>query len=326
MNLNITRMPIIPAFLTLLLAGIAAGVAPAPGAYELVPAAQLGSALLGFEATAPTWSRVFELVALLWAGLLTGRITVRYGLFAANSCIAIPVFGIAAAWVLPATGLPGAVTLLLLALSTHNFCRSFRNGYAFDNIFRGGLYLGLIPLLYLPATPLLLLLPAAVILFKRTLRELAVALAGMVLPLLTACYLSWTSGGQFAEPLLGIAATFTVDNNANIWSMPWPALLPGAIMLLLDVAGAITYLNSVYSVGFKARGILALAGCMLLLVTGIALLPCSGPTALLLLAVPTALLTPFLLMRMHRALSLPLYMLLLAWSLAAPYVWPLTAN
>ena len=31
-------------------------------------------------------------------------------------------------------------------------------------------------------------------------------------------------------------------------------------------------------------------------------------------------------MRMHRALSLPLYMLLLAWSLAAPYVWPLTAN
>ena len=60
--------------------------------------------------------------------------------------------------------------------------------------------------------------------------------------------------------------------------------------------------------------------------TGVALLPCSGPTALLLLAVPTALLTPFLLMRMHRALSLPLYMLLLAWSLAAPYVWPLTAN
>ena len=148
----------------------------------------------------------------------------------------------------------------------------------------------------------------------------------MVLPLLTACYLSWTSGGQFAEPLLGIAATFTVDNNANIWSMPWPALLPGAIMLLLDVVGAITYLNSVYSVGFKARGILALAGCMLLLATGVALLPCSGPTALLLLAVPTALLTPFLLMRMHRALSLPLYMLLLAWSLAAPYVWPLTAN
>ena len=141
----------------------------------------------------------------------------------------------------------------------------------------------------------------------------------MVLPLLTACYLSWTSGGQFAEPLLGIAATFTVDNNANIWSMPWPALLPGAIMLLLDVAGAITSLNSVYSVGFKA-------GFMLLLATGVALLPCSGPTALLLLAVPTALLTPFLLMRMHRALSLPLYMLLLAWSLAAPYVWPLTAN
>lgn len=326
MNFNIARQPIVPAFLTFLLLSAAACLAPTPGIVENLPAAQLDRWLGCFEAAHPAWGGLLTFVLLLWSGLLTGRITVRYGLYATSSCVAIPMFGIAAAWVLPATGLAGAVTLLLLALSTHNFCRSFRNGYAFDNIFRGGLYLGLIPLLYLPATPLLLLLPAAVILFKRTLRELSVALTGVLLPLLTACYLNWAAGHPFTKPLLDIVRIFTADNTADIWSMPWTALLLPGFMLLLDAAAAISYLNSVYSVGFKARGILAFASCMLLLATGIALLPCSGPTALLLLTVPTSLLAPFLLVRMHHALSLALYMLLLAGSLAAPYLWPLAAT
>ena len=107
----------------------------------------------------------------------------------------------------------------------------------------------------------------------------------------------------------------------HLWNLPWPALLLPGALLLLDIASLAAYLNSVYSVGFKARGILALAGCMLLLTVAVALLPCATSVALLLCALPTALLAPFLLVRMHYALSLALYTLLLIWALAAPYLW-----
>ena len=103
--------------------------------------------------------------------------------------------------------------------------------------------------------------------------------------------------------------------------LPWPALLLPGALLLLDIASLAAYLNSVDAVGFKARGILALAGCMLLLTVAVALLPCATSVALLLCALPTALLAPFQLVRMHYALSLALYTLLLVWALAAPYLW-----
>lgn len=321
MNFDIARQPIIPAFVTLLLVAGVASVAPTAAPETAAPLSQLDGWLLDFEQSAPVWSRVMSFVLLLWAGLLTGRITVRYGLYATNSCVAIPLFGIATACAWPAAGLVGAVTLLLLALSTHNFCRSFRNGYAFDNIFRAGLYLGLVPLVYLPAAPLMLLLPAAVVLLKRTLRELTVSLTGLLLPLLTACYLNWATGAPFDAPLQQAVELFTHNDGMHLWNLPWPALLLPGALLLLDIASLAAYLNSVYSVGFKARGILALAGCMLLLTVAVALLPCATSVALLLCALPTALLAPFLLVRMHYSLSLALYTLLLVWALAAPYLW-----
>lgn len=292
MNFDIARQPIIPAFVTLLLVAGVANVAPTAAPEAVAPLSQLDGWLLDFEQSAPVWSRVMSFVLLLWTGLLMGRITVRYGLYATNSCVAIPLFGIAAACAWPAAGLVGAVTLLLLALSTHNFCRSFRNGYAFDNIFRAGLYLGLVPLVYLPAAPLMLLLPAAVVLLKRTLRELTVTLAGMLLPLLTACYLNWATGAPFDAPLQQAVELFTHNDGMHLWNLPWPALLLPGALLLLDIASLAAYLNSVYSVGFKARGILALAGCMLLLTVAVALLPCATSVALLLCALPTALLAP----------------------------------
>lgn len=57
------------------------------------------------------------------------------------------------------------------ALAAKNYCRSYCNGYGFDAIFRASLYLGLLPLVYAPATPLVLILPLAILLFRRTFRE-----------------------------------------------------------------------------------------------------------------------------------------------------------
>ena len=68
--------------------------------------------------------------------------------------------------------LPAFTAAALLALSVKNFARSFCNGYGFDAIFRASLYLGLLPFVSTAALPLLLILPPAVLLFRRTLARI----------------------------------------------------------------------------------------------------------------------------------------------------------
>ena len=89
----------------------------------------------------------------------------------------------------------------LLAFSVKNFARSFCNGYAFDALFRASLYLGILLLTAPAALPLVALLPLAIILFHRTLRESVVALAGFLLPILAFGYVNWGARRRFHRPL-----------------------------------------------------------------------------------------------------------------------------
>ena len=126
---------------------------------------------------------------MLFTGMSIGRLTVRYNLYSVGTCLAIPLYGaIACGLAVGGDCLTTFAASALLALATKNFCRSYCNGFGFDAIFRASLYIGLLPLVATAAAPLLILLPLAVMLFRRTLREVAVAVAGLLLPALTLCY------------------------------------------------------------------------------------------------------------------------------------------
>ena len=192
MKFDIARQPLIPAFMTLFALAVAAMCAgiPVPDTSGAVREALplLGGQLARFQAAYPVWSKFAAGFMLLFAGMCTGRISIRYNLYTVGTCLPIPLYAIVACGI--ATGenyLAGFAASMLLALATKNYCRAFCNGYGFDAIFRASLYLGLMPLVYAPALPLLLLLPLAVLLFRRTFREVVVATAGLLLPIFTAC-------------------------------------------------------------------------------------------------------------------------------------------
>lgn len=202
MKIDIARQPLVPAFMTLFALAVAAMCAGIPvsdtsGAVrDALPL--LGGQLARFQAAYPVWSKFAAGFMLLFTGMCAGRITIRYNLYTVGTCLPIPLYAIVACGI--ATGgnyLAGFAASMLLALATKNYCRAFCNGYGFDAIFRASLYLGLMPLVYAPALPLLLLLPLAVLLFRRTFREVVVATAGLLLPIFTACYVSWGSGAEF---------------------------------------------------------------------------------------------------------------------------------
>ena len=117
-------------------------------------------------------SAAASIVMLFVAGFLIGRSSVRAELYATRCFLAMPLFGVVSCGVLLSSDyLTQSLTLLLLALASRNYYNSFHRHYCFDRMFRGSLYVGLIPLLYAPGAGLLLLIPLVVLLFRRTLRE-----------------------------------------------------------------------------------------------------------------------------------------------------------
>ena len=315
MKFDIARQPLVPAFLTLAaLAVVAMWNAGGPAVSMAVQAGHAagtvdigrnaagalavsspGELLAQFQAAHPVWARWIAGLLMLFTGMSVGRLTVRYNLYSVGTCLAIPLYGaIACGLAVGGDCLTTFAASALLALATKNFCRSYCNGFGFDAIFRASLYIGLLPLVATAAAPLLILLPLAVMLFRRTLREVAVAVAGLLLPALTLCYV-------IAGTPLSLFLSTPVQN----------LVLPGAVFLL-DLTALLFFLSDIYALGTKPRLIFIFNISALLLTAAALCGPAATPATVALAAVPSAVLLPFMFVRIHRAIALPLYLLLLA--------------
>lgn len=333
MKFDIARQPLIPAFLTLAALAVVAmwgaDVRPdaaAPlidaggegltghGISDALAVSPPGELLLQFQTAHPVWSRWITGFLILFTGMCAGRLSIRYNLYSVSTCIAIPLF--AAISVGVAVGgdyLPAFTAAALVALALKNYSRSFCNGFGFDAIFRASLYLGLLPLVRPSALPLLLLLPLAVVLFRRTLREVAVAAAGLLLPILTLCYVNWGAGGDFSAPLTALGDSFANGTPLSLFTaMPLQKLLLLGGILALDLLALLFFLSDIYAVGTKARFVFIFNISILVLAAALLCGPAATPGSIALAAVPSAVLLPFMFVRIHRAIALPLYLLLLA--------------
>ena len=328
MKLNIARQPLVPAFLTLVALTVLAMWKAAPESMSLQESADIPTRgilaiaspeeLLGaFQSSYPIWAKWIAGLLMLYTGTCLGRISLRYNLYAAGTCLAIPLFGILGTSLgLGNSLLVSLVAMTLLALAVKNYARAFRNGYAFDAMFRASLYLGILPLVRPASLPLILLLPLSVLLFPRTLRETVVALAGLLLPVLTFCYINWGAGGDFLAPLTLAYNAFTAGSPLEaIRAIPLPGLIPLAVILVIDLAAILYFLADSYSAGNRSRTILFFQIGLLLLLVPTLLNPVAKPVVINLLAVPSALLYPFLFVRIHRIAASILYLLLLAGSI-----------
>lgn len=267
-----------------------------------------------FQTDHPETARLLACFMLLFAGMCTGRMTIRYNLYAVSTCLAIPLYAIAACGIrIGDDYLAGFAASMLLALSVKNFGRAFRNGYGFDGIFRAALYLGTLPLI-LPATlPLWLLLPLALLLFRRTFREAIVATAGLLLPLLATSYIGWSLGEPFSAPAQALAEVFTAGRYFTLFAgISLPAAIMGGSVLLLALPAVALFLSDAYAAGSKPRFMLIFDIAVFLLTVAALILPSASEALFPLLAVPWAVLLPVLFVRIDRAISAPLYLLLLA--------------
>ncbi len=328
MRFDIARQPFVPAFLTLLALTVVAmwgGGMPLGTGADLLSgssAAPLAGVAVGiprdlllqFQQAHPIWTKWIGALLLLSGGLNAGRLAASTNLYAVSSCLTIPLYGIAACIAgFGSEPLAALAACLLLVLAIKNFCRSFGNGYRFDALFRASLYLGLLPLLRPALLPLVLLLPLAVRIFRRTLREAAVALAGLLLPIAAYSYVNWAAGGELLAPAIHIGTAFASGVPFALFlRTPLHSLIPAGCIALFGLFAALHVLSDLYTIGMKPRFILIFNAIALLLI----ILLLGGPDAArndaTLIAVPASLLIPFSFVRINRAIVWPLYLLLVA--------------
>ena len=251
---------------------------------------------------------------MLFTGMSVGRLTVRYNLYSVGTCLAIPLYGaIACGLAVGGDCLTTFAASALLALATKNFCRSYCNGFGFDAIFRASLYIGLLPLVATAAAPLLILLPLAVMLFPahatRSRRRGCGPAAARSHALLRQLGRRRRFLAQVAEP----GSAFIAGTPLSLFlSTPVQNLvLPGAVFLL-DLTALLFFLSDIYALGTKPRLIFIFNISALLLTAAALCGPAATPATVALAAVPSAVLLPFMFVRIHRAIALPLYLLLLA--------------
>lgn len=334
MKFDIARQPLVPAFLTLAaLAVVAMWNAGGPAtdtaalashaaetvdtgrnAARALAVSSPGELLTQFQAAHPVWARWIAGLLMLFTGMSVGRLTIRYNLYSVGTCLAIPLYGaIACGLAVGGDYLTAFAASALLALATKNFCRSFCNGFGFDAIFRASLYIGLLPLVATAAAPLLILLPLAVMLFRRTLREVTVAVAGLLLPVLTLCYVNWGAGGGFLAPVAELGSALISGMPLSLFlSTPVQNLVLLGAVFILDLMALLFFLSDIYALGTKPRLIFIFNISVLLLAAVVLCGPAATPGTVALAAVPSAVLLPFMFVRIHRAIALPLYLLLLA--------------
>lgn len=278
--------------------------------------------LARFQAARPGWAQLLAALSLLYAGLCLGRMTVRRNLYGSGTCIAMSLFGMAVC-LLPAGGesLAASLAAALSALSIKNCGRAYRNGYAFDSIFRAALYLGAIPLLVPAALPLYLLLPFAVLLFRRTVRETLVAIFALLLPVAVFLYVDWGAGEAIAtaalRPLVAFATGVPLEFLCRLSLAVQLAL--GAMTGLALVASGL-FLAHLYAVGSKARFILLYTLGVTVLTGLLVCVPSASPALFGLLAVPVAILVPLLFVRLRSAFAVPLYLLLALAALGSAFM------
>ena len=329
MRFDLARQPLIPAFLSLVillsfaLCNTADGVV-VPNLYggiapEKLPIASFGGWLEQFRAAHGGWAHTLAALLLLTSAMTIGRMTARFKLYGISTFIAMPLFMLSMMGVMHHTGwFSATVATTLMTLAVKNFCYSFRNGFSFDATFRGGLYLALTLLVMPKAAPLLMMLPIALVLFRRATRENLVAICGLLLPPLTWAYLNWAFGGSFSAPFR-LFWNIMIEGDWFLGVLHWSLTeqIFGGALLLLNLFAVALFLANSYTLSTRSRHTLLFASYMLLLVVGTALLPDADSSVLALMAVPSALLLPVLFIRIRRTLTQLLYPLLVVAALFA---------
>ncbi len=270
------------------------------------------------------WLHAVVVAAVLFTtGMLVGRMSIKGGIFRTFCTLPIPMFGIVACGAhldIEATNVAYAAFCLAVALLL--FSESLHAPEAKNPIFFGSILLGGAALLYPPCIVLVVLLPAAAVIASQSVRQMAIALIGWLLPIFAVSYVSWYAGGDFFGTVRSFGEQLSEPQPfATFERLPIIAIAIFAIVGLLIVAGIVLRSMDNGAMLAGVRKSLQMLAFVVVALLGACALPCCTIAIVPIVAVPAAVLASFTLESGRTDIATIVYWLLLLLSVLNLFVW-----
>lgn len=252
------------------------------------------------------WHALLSGLMLFVSAIVINRATVKIGIFGGFSALPVSVFGFVSCGILLSPNMVVAsATTLLMALGIMHLFRSVHLLYDKEHLFTASLLFGVMPLIYPPTLPFVLILLIAIFIVPFSFRQTIIALVGYLVPFATASYIHWYVGGDIIDVALNIWHSL-ITPAVKITLEPLPIVTAAIVVVLLLVLiyGFMVNIYNRYAMIVPVRKAVQLSIWIFTIgAATFAALPGCGITVLQTAAVPTTILAAFALDRMESKLA-----------------------
>ncbi len=262
------------------------------------------------------------IVILAVNALMVTRIMVIYKANFGRSFLCAAMYLIVATGIVsPYDSITGPLAAMLLVISSDRAVSAFRRNYRFEAVFKSAFAMGFIPLLYPAAIPLWLMLPVILALYQRTIREMVVAVAGLLLPFLLCSAAWWICGHPWDYIGECFVTGLTSTNGESLVALAdgnlFTLLLPGLYMLL-SLGSIVLLLINYNKYPNRVRKVYIHLAALLLCCVPMYFIPSGNLAASAsLTAVPLSVIGTHFFIRSNRWLSIGIYVIILGLLVAA---------
>lgn len=254
----------------------------------------LGRMIVGWFEGLPWVEAAVSVILILFTAVVITRLVSRNLVFAARTYVFLIFLAIVGYGIFIRSGnLPVVLAAYLLAKASECFASAFRRTARMADSFRGAVMLGIAPLLYVPATAYIVLLPFAMAIYMRGWRETVVGFTGLVLPTLVYAYVMWALGEPFTEYFIELfTQLMTSGGGLPFIDTSSPAGIARIALITLIAAGIVmslgTYARNARMIRTRAFRIYLFMIFFMLTVIGGMALPCASVGDLPLVALPVS--------------------------------------
>lgn len=271
--------------------------------------------LQGAAARVPSLSMIISLLLVFSNGLAISRILSSHMVLSSRTYLPMIIYLITGCGVWYAGADPASLLgAFLLIRASECFIASFVRTSTFDITFRGAFLVGIIPILYPPAAIYLIMIPIAMVIFKRRGREAVVSLIGGVLPMLTYAYIMWILDFGFIATFTSFWAQLTTDYAFEAPFESIPEIMQAVSMGLIaamTAAGLVSFAIFSGKMRTRARAIFMYAIALLVVGCASLFIPAAGPLGMLFIALPVSLIMPAFFSNLPGVISGAAYLALL---------------
>lgn len=282
--------------------------------------------LLGLSAKSPLISQFAAIMLIFFNGVSVSRTLSRHTVLPSRTYIPmIFCLIICCGFWFGAANIPAILASFILLRSSEHFISSSRRTVCFHHVFTGALLTGCLPIVYPQAAVYLLVIPAAMAVFRRSGRETIIAAIAALIPLLTYAYIMWAFDYGFTDPLAAIWDKISSMSGGIPTGMKTTTdilrLIPAVITVILIILGLVCFSAMSGKMRTRAQAIFTYAAFVLVIGVLSMFLPSAEPAILALFAIPASAVIPALFSQAPGWTSGILYILLLL-SVATLNIYP----